>query len=148
MRAVLQRVKYGKLSVKDKLISEIDRGLFILLGIGEGDSDSDIDWLIKKIVHLRIFDDKEGKLNKSILEIDGEALLVSQFTLFADCKKGRRPSFSEVLKPGKAEELFNKFYDSLIKENIKVKTGIFGAEMDIETLNYGPVTITLDSKNR
>ena len=148
MRIVLQRVKYGKLSVKDQLISEISRGLLILLGIGEDDADSDIDWLVKKVVNLRIFDDKEGKLNKSILDIEGEILLVSQFTLFADCRKGRRPSFDKALKPEKAEELFNRFYKTLAAEGIKVEKGIFGAEIEIELINYGPVTISLDSKDR
>jgi len=148
MRIVLQRVKYGKLLVKDQLISEISRGLLILLGIGEDDADSDIDWLVKKVVNLRIFDDKEGKLNKSILDIEGEILLVSQFTLFADCRKGRRPSFDKALKPEKAEELFNRFYKTLAAEGIKVEKGIFGAEMEIKLINYGPVTISLDSKDR
>jgi len=148
MRVVLQRVKYGKLSVKDQLISEIGRGLLILLGIGEDDADGDIDWLVKKVVNLRIFDGKEGKLNKSILDIDGEILLVSQFTLFADCRKGRRPSFDKALKPEKAEELFDRFYKTLTAEGIKVEKGIFGAEIEIELINYGPVTISLDSKDR
>ncbi len=148
MRVVLQRVKYAKLSVKDKIISEIDQGLFILLGIGEGDSDSDIDWLVKKIINLRIFEDADSKLNKSLLDIKGKVLLVSQFTLFADCKKGRRPSFDRALKPDQAKDVFDRFLNHLKTQGVEVKSGIFGADMDIELVNYGPVTIFLDSKDR
>ncbi|MDP8216256.1 MAG: D-aminoacyl-tRNA deacylase [Candidatus Kaelpia imicola] len=148
MRVVLQRVKYGRLSVKEKIISEIEKGLFVLLGIGEGDSEGDIDWLVKKIANLRIFEDSKGKLNKSLLDIKGEVLLVSQFTLFADCRKGRRPSFDKALKPQKAEELFNRFFDCLEAQGVEVRRGVFGADMDIELVNYGPVTIFLDSRDR
>ncbi|MDP8252778.1 MAG: D-aminoacyl-tRNA deacylase [Candidatus Kaelpia aquatica] len=148
MRVVLQRVKYGKLLVKDKIISEIGKGLFVLLGIGEGDTDSDIDWLAAKIANLRIFEDSEAKLNKSLLDIKGEVLLVSQFTLYADCKKGRRPSFDKALKPEKAEELFIKFNNCLRSQGVEVKIGVFGADMNIELVNYGPVTILLDSQDR
>jgi D-aminoacyl-tRNA deacylase len=147
MKAVLQRVKYGKLSIESKLIAEIGKGLIVLLGIGEGDLDSDMDWLVKKIVNLRIFDDSKGRLNRSILDVGGEVLLVSQFTLFADCRKGRRPSFDRALETDKAEELFNRCYNHFINQGAKVKRGVFGAEMDIELLNYGPVTILLDSKD-
>jgi D-aminoacyl-tRNA deacylase len=148
MRAVLQRVKYGKLSIESKLIAEIGEGLIVLLGIGEGDLDSDMDWLVKKIANLRIFDDSKGRLNMSILDVGGEVLLVSQFTLFADCRKGRRPSFDRALETDKAEAFFDRCYNHFINQGVKVKRGVFGTEMDIELLNYGPVTILLDSKDR
>ncbi|MDD5614245.1 MAG: D-aminoacyl-tRNA deacylase [Candidatus Omnitrophica bacterium] len=148
MRALLQRVKRAKVSVGEEVVSEIGYGLCVLLGAGEKDSDEDIVWLANKIINLRIFEDDEGKLNKSILDIKGEMLLVSQFTLYADCLRGRRPSFDKALKPPEAEELFNKFFDYISKLGIAVKKGRFRALMDIELVNHGPVTIFLDSSQR
>lgn len=150
MKAVLQRVKHAKLSINDTLHTSIKQGLLIFLGVGSTDNQEDIAWLIKKIINLRVFSDTEGKMNLSLKDINGELLIVSQFTLFANTKKGNRPSFIESAKP----ELAIPLYESFIKEAIttigseKVKTGVFGADMQIELLNDGPVTITIDTKNK
>ncbi|HEO63863.1 MAG TPA: D-tyrosyl-tRNA(Tyr) deacylase [Candidatus Omnitrophica bacterium] len=148
MRALLQRVKRAKVSTDQEVISQIGYGLCVLLGAGEGDGDGDIAWLADKIVNLRIFEDEAGKLNKSIVDIAGEILLVSQFTLYADCRRGRRPSFDKALNPPEAEELFNRFFDYISKLGIRVKKGRFRALMEIELVNHGPVTIFLDSSQR
>ena len=148
MKAVLQRVKRAGLTVGGKQVSGIKHGLFVLLGIGQGDNDEDIVWLGNKIINLRIFEDSDGKLNESLLDIKGEMLLVSQFTLFADCRQGRRPSFDNAMPPEQAREMFNKFFQHLKSQNVKVKQGIFKSHMEIELTNYGPVTIILDSKDK
>lgn len=148
MRAVIQRVNWAKLKVGEETVAEIKKGLFLLLGIGKGDSEEDIRWLANKIVNLRIFEDEEGKFNRSLLDIGGELLLVSQFTLYADCRKGRRPSFDSAMPPEEAKIVFEKFFEYLKTQLPKVEKGIFGARMEIELLNAGPVTIYIDTQER
>ena len=144
MIAIIQRVSKSNVSVDGELVSSINRGINILLGIVEDDSLEDIEKLVKKIVKLRIFSDECGKMNLSILDIEGEALVISQFTLAANVKKGNRPSFSQAKKPSEAKELYLEFIKRL-NEFIEVKSGIFGANMSVEIINDGPVTFILDS---
>lgn len=144
MRALIQRVKKSSVTVGNNKISQIGHGYVILLGIYKNDTDKDIDKLIGKILHLRIMDDGRGVMNKSILETNGEILVVSQFTLCADTKKGRRPSYINAMNPQEAEKLYMYFIQKLKNEGISVKTGTFGALMEVEILNDGPVTIILD----
>lgn len=147
MKAVIQRVKYATVKVDNKIIGECKQGLMILLGVIDGDTENDADKLIKKIPVLRIFEDENGKMNKSLLDIDGEILVVSQFTLAADCSHGRRPSFTASAPPDIANELYEYFVGELKTAGVKsVQTGEFGADMAVELLNDGPVTIVLDSK--
>ncbi|MCD6080281.1 MAG: D-tyrosyl-tRNA(Tyr) deacylase [Candidatus Omnitrophica bacterium] len=148
MRAVIQRVAEAGIKVSGEQIAKIGRGLVVLVGIGKDDNDDDILWLANKIINLRIFEDEAGKFNYSILDVKGEILLVSQFTLYGDCRKGRRPSFDYAMPPDKAREMFNKLFDYLQTQNLKVQKGIFGAKMDVELVNAGPVTIILDSKQK
>ena len=144
MIAIIQRVSKSSVSVDGELVSSINRGINILLGIVEDDSLEDIEKLVKKIVKLRIFSDECGKMNLSLLDIEGEALVISQFTLAANVKKGNRPSFSQAKKPSEAKELYLEFIKRL-SEFIEVKSGIFGANMSVEIINDGPVTFILDS---
>lgn len=149
MRAIIQRVSSVKLTISGALFSEINAGLLIFLGIEEEDTTEDADWLSKKCAQLRIFNDKDGLMNLSVDEINGEALVVSQFTLFASTKKGNRPSFIRSAKPSKAEplyEYFIKLLSAFMKKEIK--TGVFGADMNICLINDGPVTIMIDTKQR
>lgn len=147
MKAVIQRVKYATVKVDNKIIGECKQGFMILLGVIDGDTENDADKLIKKIPVLRIFEDENGKMNKSLLDIDGEILVVSQFTLAADCSHGRRPSFTSSAPPDIANELYEYFVGELKTAGVKsVQTGEFGADMAVELLNDGPVTIVLDSK--
>lgn len=147
MKAVIQRVKYATVKVDNKIIGECKQGFMILLGVIDGDTENDADKLIKKIPVLRIFEDENGKMNKSLLDIDGEILVVSQFTLAADCSHGRRPSFIASAPPDIANELYEYFVGELKTAGVKnVQTGEFGADMAVELLNDGPVTIVLDSK--
>lgn len=147
MKAVIQRVKYATVKVDNKIIGECKQGFMILLGVIDGDTENDADKLIKKIPVLRIFEDENGKMNKSLLDIDGEILVVSQFTLAADCSHGRRPSFTASAPPDIANELYEYFVGELKTAGVKnVQTGEFGADMAVELLNDGPVTIVLDSK--
>ena len=147
MKAVIQRVKHSSVTVDGKLISKIDNGFMILLGVMDGDTKEDADKLVKKIPYLRIFEDENGKMNLSLLDTDGEILLVSQFTLCADCSHGRRPSFTNSAPPKEANDLYEYVADELKKAGVKdVKMGIFGADMKVDLLNDGPVTIILDSK--
>ncbi|MEK7188881.1 MAG: D-aminoacyl-tRNA deacylase [Patescibacteria group bacterium] len=145
MRAILQRVASSRVSINGSAIAEIKRGLNILLGIGREDDESIILKFAEKIVNLRIFADDEGKMNKSLLDVKGEVLLVSQFTLYGDCKKGRRPSFIKAAEPEKGEALYQKTIDAIRSYGITVKTGEFGAYMDVDIANDGPTTIILDS---
>ncbi len=144
MRALVQRVKYGKVSVKGETIAEIARGLIILLGIGQGDGEQKAAWLAEKVANLRIFEDAEGKMNLSVKEVSGAAIVVSQFTLYADVQKGRRPSFTEAALPEAARPLVDRFVNLLYAQGIPTGQGIFGAEMLVEIHNDGPVTIWLE----
>lgn len=146
MRAVVQRVKYAKVIVENKTVAEIGKGILVLLGIAQEDTEKDMDYIISKILGLRIFEDTQGKMNLSVEDIKGDILVVSQFTLLGDVRKGKRPSFDKAMKPKEAEAFFQKFVEKLRNSTtLKVETGIFGAMMDIEFINYGPVTILLDS---
>ncbi|MGJ0906358.1 D-aminoacyl-tRNA deacylase [Clostridium botulinum] len=146
MRAVVQRVISSKVEVDGKVIGSIGKGLNVLLGISREDTEEDIKYLKEKIINLRIFEDENEKLNKSLLYIGGDIIIVSQFTLYGDCRKGRRPSFVEALGGEEAYILYNKFVESIKKEVNNVATGEFGADMKVYIENDGPVTILLDSK--
>lgn len=146
MRAVIQRVKQSCVFIKNELVSEIGPGLLILLGVSDKDRTEDADYLADKIINLRIFEDDSGKMNRSLIETRQEIMVVSQFTLFADCRKGRRPSFTNAAPPEKAETFYQYFVDRLFAKGISVKTGVFRAMMDISLINDGPVTIIIDSK--
>ena len=145
MKAVVQRVLSANLKVDGELISKIGKGLVVFLGIGQGDDEKALEKLGQKIAKLRIFEDEQGKMNLSIKDISGEILLVSQFTLYADCKHGNRPSFITAEKPEEANKLYQDMKTLLEKEDISVKMGDFGADMKIDALNDGPVTIILNS---
>ena len=148
MRVVLQRVSHASVTVEEKVIGQIQRGFLLLVGVTHDDAKEDMEYLVRKIVQMRIFEDEEGKLNRSIQDIGGEILSVSQFTLYADTKKGNRPSFSKAAPGDVALEMFEQFNGLLRETGIPVETGQFGADMKVELLNDGPVTILLDSKNR
>ncbi|MEI3614822.1 D-aminoacyl-tRNA deacylase [Pseudogracilibacillus sp. SO30301A] len=147
MRAVIQRVKHANVKVENEVIGDIKNGLVVLLGITHEDTEADINALVQKLIHLRIFEDEENKLNNSLVDIQGKILSISQFTLYADVRKGRRPSFINAAKPKYAETLYELFNDQLRKENINVETGTFGAMMEVELVNDGPVTIILETKD-
>ena len=148
MRVVLQRVAHASVTVDGEIIGKIQRGFLLLVGVTHDDAMEDMEYLVRKIVQMRIFEDEEGKLNRSIQDIGGEILSVSQFTLYADTKKGNRPSFSKAAPGDVALEMFEQFNGLLRDTGIPVETGQFGADMKVELLNDGPVTILLDSKNR
>ena len=145
MRSVIQRVKSASVTVEGKVVSEINKGLLVFLGVAQEDTPADIDYMANKIANLRIFEDDEGLMNLSILDVGGEALVVSQFTLYGDCRKGRRPSFIAAARPEKADPLYQAFMDEISRLGVSVKAGIFQAMMDVELINDGPVTIMLDS---
>ena len=147
MRILIQRVKKASVTVDNELISLIDKGLLVFVGIGEDDSEEDIQWLAKKIANIRLFDDENGVMNKSVTDIDGEVLAVSQFTLMASTKKGNRPSYIKAAKPDVAIPLYEKFLLKVEEQaGTKPARGIFGADMKVSLLNDGPVTIIVDSK--
>lgn len=149
MRIVIQRVKRASVTIENTMKSEISAGMLILLGICEEDNETDVDWLVKKVLGLRIFDDENGVMNLSIMDVNGEALVVSQFTLFASYKKGNRPSWIRAAKHEVSIPLYESFSKKLSEGmGKKVGTGEFGAMMDVELINDGPVTICMDSKNR
>ena len=148
MRVVLQRVSHASVTVEEKVIGQIQRGFLLLVGVTHDDAIEDMEYLVRKIVQMRIFEDEEGKLNRSIQDIGGEILSVSQFTLYADTKKGNRPSFSKAAPGDVAIEMFEQFNGLLRDTGIPVETGQFAADMKVELLNDGPVTILLDSKTR
>lgn len=149
MRAVIQRVSRASVTVKGELVSKIEAGLLILLGVENEDTQEDIEWLSRKIAHLRIFNDAKGIMNKSLLEVNGDALVVSQFTLHASTKKGNRPSYLKAAKPMIAIPLYEKFVLRLQGDLKKtIGTGIFGADMKVDLLNDGPVTLIIDTKNK
>lgn len=147
MKVVVQRCKYGSVSANNKLINEINKGLVILVGFNIEDTEEDINYILKKVINLRIFDDENGIMNKSILDINGEILSISQFTLQAKTKEGNRPSYSDAMKGENAIKLYEEFNRKL-NETIKTYGGIFGADMFVNIHNDGPVTIIIDSKNK
>lgn len=147
MRVVVQRVKKSSVEIDNKVYNEINNGLMILVGFTEGDSSSDIDYLVKKVTNLRIFDDESGVMNKSIIDINGSILSISQFTLYADTKKGNRPSYIKALKGEESIKLYDEFNKKL-NDIIETKTGVFGADMKVSLINDGPTTIVIDSKDR
>ena len=147
MKAVVQRVLNAELSVDGELISKINKGIVVFLGVGVGDTETELEKIGKKISNLRIFEDENGKMNLSIKETKGEILLVSQFTLYGDCSHGNRPSFIMAERPENANQLYLKMKEFFIGQNIPIKTGVFGADMKINVLNDGPVTILMDSKD-
>ena len=144
MRALVQRVRSGRVSVEGRAVAEIGPGLVVLLGIGQGDGAAQADFLAEKIAQLRIFEDAEGKFNLSILDVQGEAIVVSQFTLYGDTRKGRRPSFTEAARPEVAAPLVDHFCQALRRQGVRTQTGIFAAHMLVEIANDGPVTIWLE----
>ncbi|WP_213278014.1 D-aminoacyl-tRNA deacylase [Chryseobacterium indologenes] len=145
MKIVIQRVSEASVKVDGKIVGEIGKGLMLLVGVDENDEKTDADWLVQKVLNLRIFGDEEGKLNLSVKDISGEILCISQFTLIADYKKGNRPSFIKAAKPDKAVPLFDYFKEEIAKSGLKTESGIFGADMKVSLINDGPVTIVMDS---
>ncbi|QDG50989.1 D-tyrosyl-tRNA(Tyr) deacylase [Persicimonas caeni] len=148
MRVLLQRVSRAQVTVDGEITGAIGRGLLVLLGAGEGDTDEDLEYLLDKTINLRIFADDDGKMNLSLKDIDGEMLVVSQFTLYADTRRGRRPSFTGAMGAKEADEMYEAFVARAAEEVRKVETGVFGAMMDVELVNDGPVTIWIDSRDR
>ena len=148
MIAVLQRVTTGKVKIGNRIIGDIGKGLVILLGVYRDDKEEDINFLTDKIIGLRIFNDSNGKMNISLQDVKGSVLVISQFTLCGDWRKGRRPSFTKAADPDKGKLLYNGFIDAVRSRGINVKTGEFGAEMDVSLINNGPVTFVLDSHDR
>ena len=146
MRAILQRVSRASVTVDGEVVGQIGRGFLVLLGVGQEDSEAQVKTLVEKIAYLRVFEDDEGKMNRSLLDIGGEVLVVSQFTLYADVRKGRRPSFTDAAPPAIAEPLVQRFMAALTAYDLKVEGGVFGAFMEVDLLNYGPVTIYIDSE--
>jgi len=147
LKIIIQRVKKAQVSIEGQVYGQIQQGLLLLVGVGPEDQKEDLDYAVRKLVNMRIFSDTEGKMNLSVKDIQGEILSISQFTLFADTKKGNRPAFTGAAKPDVAEAFYQDFNRELAKE-VPVKTGIFGADMQVELVNDGPVTIILDTNNR
>jgi D-tyrosyl-tRNA(Tyr) deacylase len=146
MRAVVQRVSEARVKIDGAVVGEITHGLLVLLGITHGDTPEQAEWLADKIVGLRIFEDDDGKMNRDVLEVGGGILIVSQFTLYGDCRKGRRPSFIEAAPPAVAVPLYAAFVDGIRARGVPTATGRFGAMMQVELVNDGPVTLIVDSK--
>lgn len=147
MIAVVQRVKSSSVTVENQTVGKIDHGLMVLLGVADTDTPSEIDFLADKTINLRIFEDADGKMNRSLLDIGGQMLVVSQFTLLGDCSRGRRPSFIHAAEPVKAEDYYMKFAEKVRRMGVPVETGQFRAMMDVALVNHGPVTMILKSKN-
>lgn len=144
MKILIQRVDSAQVTVENAVVGSIDSGLLVLVGVTHKDTEKEVAYLAKKLVQLRIFEDADGKMNRSLLDIQGQALIISQFTLYADCEKGRRPSFIDAALPAHANQLYERFIEEVKKEGIIVQTGIFGAEMKVGLINNGPVTILLE----
>lgn len=145
MRAVVQRVQQASVEVNGEVVARIDQGLLVLLGVGDGDTPDDSQYLANKIAHLRIFSDEDGKMNRSVQDVGGSILAVSQFTLYGDCRRGRRPSFSAAASPEQADDLYEMFVEKLRVEGLHVVTGVFQAHMEVALVNDGPVTMLLSS---
>lgn len=148
MRVVIQKVNQASVTVADKVIGQIDHGFVVLFGVTHDDTEEDADYLAQKICHLRIFEDEAGKMNRSLLDVAGSILSISQFTLYSDTRKGRRPSFTNAAKPEQADQLYKYFNQQISALGVKVETGEFGAMMDVSLTNQGPVTIIIDSDQR
>lgn len=148
MRAVVQRAIDASVTVKNEVVGEIKSGFVVLLGVTHEDTLEDAKYLVNKIVNLRVFEDENGKMNLSLKDVDGEILSISQFTLYGDTRKGRRPNFMNAAKPERAKELYNQFNELVQLEDVNVETGQFGAMMDVKLTNIGPVTLIIDSKDR
>ena len=146
MRTIIQRVKESSVSVQGHIVGNIGKGILVLLGVNKQDDEKDADYLADKIINLRIFEDENGKMNRSLPDVGGECLVVSQFTLYGDCRKGRRPSFTQAAPPEKANALYEYFVESVRKKDIQVHTGQFQAMMDVALINDGPVTFIVESK--
>ena len=144
MRAILQRVTEANVKVDGEIIGQIGNGLMILVGFGKEDTEEKLDWMVNKILNLRVFSDEDDKINLSVTDISGELLIVSQFTLYWNCKKGTRPSFDGALDPINAEKLYDKFVEKMKNSGLKVQTGSFGADMKVSLINDGPVTVELE----
>ncbi|MGL5208854.1 D-aminoacyl-tRNA deacylase [Cetobacterium sp.] len=147
MRAVIQRVKHASVSVDNRITGEIKQGFLVLLGVTHTDTEKEVDWLAKKITDLRVFNDSDDKMNLGLKDVDGELLIISQFTLYGNCIKGRRPAFIDAAKPDIANELYEKFLKKCKDLGFKTEAGIFGADMKVELLNDGPVTLIIDTKD-
>lgn len=148
MRVVLQRVLNSSVKVEEKVVGKIDQGLLVLVAFTKEDTMDEIKYMVNKIINLRIFDDEEKVMNKSLIDINGSILSVSQFTLYADSKKGNRPSYKKALESNKAKKLYEKFNDEFRKLHVKIETGIFGADMQVSLINDGPVSIILEKENK
>ena len=146
MKVVIQRAKEAKVTVDNKVVGQIDEGVMVLVGITHDDSEADAEYLAEKIVNLRIFEDEDGKMNHSLLDVNGQVLSVSQFTLYGDCRKGRRPNYMNAAKPDYANDIYEIFNTKLREKGLHVETGIFGAMMDVQFTNVGPVTLIVESK--
>jgi D-aminoacyl-tRNA deacylase len=145
MRAVIQRVSRAQVRVEGQMVGEIGKGILLLLGVGKGDTQPQADSLLEKLVNLRIFEDEAGKMNRSLLDAGGALMVISQFTLYADCRKGRRPSFTDAGSPEEARTLYEYFIHQAGSRGLMVASGVFQASMEVELVNFGPVTILLDS---
>ena len=148
MKAVVQRVKSAKLEVDGEVTGQIGQGLLVFLGVGEGDSLKDVEWMAEKVAGLRVFEDSDGKMNLSLTDIGGSALVVSQFTLYGDCRKGKRPSFASAARPDMANALYEDFIENFRKRSISTETGRFQAMMDVSLVNDGPVTLIIESPEK
>ncbi|MDR3586509.1 MAG: D-aminoacyl-tRNA deacylase [Desulfosporosinus sp.] len=148
MRSVVQRVKRASVSVNGENVGKISAGLLILLAVGQEDREDDLTWMVDKLVGLRIFEDEEGKMNRSVQDVGGEILMVSQFTLYGDCRSGKRPSFKTAAPPEQAKALYERVVAGIRNHGLKVETGVFQAQMDVELINDGPVTLLLDSEKK
>lgn len=144
MKLVVQRVKEAKVEVDNEIVGKIEKGFLVLIGITHTDTKENADYLVKKLCNLRVFEDEKGKMNKSLKDVDGKLLLISQFTLYANCSQGNRPSFIEAARPEQANELYEYFCEECGKNDIEVQKGIFGADMQVSLLNDGPVTIIIE----
>jgi D-tyrosyl-tRNA(Tyr) deacylase len=148
MRAVIQRVKNASVTINGRVVGEIKAGMLVFLGVAKSDTDADLDFLVRKVAQIRMFEDSEGKMNLSAVEAKAEFLVVSQFTLLGNCERGRRPSFEDASEPVKAEEMYNRFVAKLHGEGFKVETGVFRAMMDVALVNDGPVTFVLERRDQ